>query len=217
MRGCWPSKPSWRKGHTRQTCCHPAQLLPSGQHSILSRTSCSALPWLQRWRGWGCKLWEHTHTHTRCSSLVALTAIWRWRSSHIAHWASCVCVMQHATSSATSMTCFFFFPSILKTVYQHLLLVQCWWQTYSLSTCFFFFLFFFVPLLPEGISTGHPSPTQHLNALLTHHRSSLATLPSPHHLRRPVSRASAGRCLAGRPSLFLLMIYCIITRADSGY
>ena len=144
-------------------CCRPAQRLPSGQHSILSRTSCSALPWLQRWRGWGCKLWEyththsahtqrthahthtHTHTHTQCCSLMALAAIWRWHSPHAAHWAR---VMQHVTTTVTSQTCFCFVfsssPFTLKTSvpplapneYQPLLLFRgSFWQTYSLSTC----------------------------------------------------------------------------------
>lgn len=146
MQGRWPSKPSRRKGHTRQTCCHPAQLLPSGQHSILSRTSCSALPWLQRWRGWGCKLWEHTHT-----LLLAGGSDCHLEMTQLSHCARGVLCLCHATCYVQRNeqdVCCFLPPSILKTVippsasneYQRLLLVQCCWQTYSLSTCLFFLL-----------------------------------------------------------------------------
>lgn len=145
-----------------QTSCQPVQLLPSEQHSILSRTSCSALPWLQRWKGWGSKLWEHTC----CRSLVALTAIWRWRSSFIAHRAFSADVIQRAMSTVMNLTCFFALRS--KNIF-------LLWPLMNISFyfCFIvlvaadrliryrpaFFFFFFTPVFPEGISTSHPYPT----------------------------------------------------------
>lgn len=54
---------------------------PSPHHTIASssaRTSCSALPWFQRWRGWGI-----ISSHTLLLACCRLIAIWRWRSMHM--------------------------------------------------------------------------------------------------------------------------------------
>lgn len=84
------------------------------------------------------------------------------------------------------------------------------WQSHSRSGCAFFSLSF----APESISTGRSFPAQHLGALLTHHRSSLASPSAPHTSAPPVSSSSASSLL-DCPSSVLL--FTAITRADSGY
>lgn len=222
VHGFCTFKPVCSAEHRRQTCCHPAQLLPSGQQSSRGRTSCSMLPWLQRWRGWGCKLWEHT----RCCSLVALTAIWRWRSSHIAPWISSADTMQHTVSIIITMMLIFLFVKKIWIPAQRIqasTLVSApgrHWQTYSTSAFFLLLLLFafLAPLFPEGISTGHPflSPAPQRSVDTPSIIPSRPALPQ-HHLYRPVSGTSADCCLAVWLSLFLLMIYYIITKADSEY
>lgn len=156
---------------------------------------CSTFPWLQRWKGWGNKLWEHTH----CRLLVAMTAIWRWRSSLGACWASTACVMQHATSTAISQASFSPLrsesssPLVPNESKSPLLVLRGCWQTYSLSTCF---LLCFVSLLlcSQGASQQAIHPPPGTWTLCWH----AIDHPSPHcpphyHFHRPVSSTSAGR------------------------
>lgn len=142
---------------SRQTCCQPVQLLPSGRHNILSRTSCSALPWLQRWKGWSSKLWEHTHAAARW---------WLWQPSgddaalslHTELPPPMSCNMLTFT-----VMCFFPFPLFRKH--------QSPLMNISLHSCYIALLaadrlihyrpvlfLFFAPVFPKGISTSHPSP-----------------------------------------------------------
>lgn len=132
----------------------------------------------------------HTHTYTHTVAMLtggwALTAIWRWHSSDITHWASCVHLLPHPASTATSMTCFLLLrlkshhSPMAPNEYQPLLLfvwLGCQWQTYSLSIC---------SSAPTGClsrsSIPHPAPWRSVD-------TPSITLPSPRLLRGPVNSA----------------------------
>lgn len=132
-----------------------------------------------------------------CELLVALTAIWRWRSSPITHRRSASCLAHHKQHDVI------FFPLLSKNSpqvgheYRPLLLFL------QLLTDFFRIdlFFFYAPLFPKGISTGHPFPcwapqrSADTLSIISRH-----TAPSPFILCKPDNSTSAGRRLAGRLS-----------------
>lgn len=124
-------------------------------------------------------LWEHTRWW------LCLTAIWRWRSSHIAHRASCATVMQHAPSTITAMTCCFSYPSL---------------SCFRADTIDLFFVFF-APRRHLNRSS-HPGTSMLCWQAIDHPRPS-----PPHHLHGPVNITSAGRCLAAPLPLCDLLYY----------
>lgn len=131
------------------------------------------LPWLQRWRGWGCKLWEHTC----CCSLVALTAIWRWHSStHHTLNSLCSChaayCVHHHDHNANSPV-FIHSPVVPNEQLWFVHLSHCW-QTNPTSAFFCLFVcFFFKTLL-----CSHKAPQQVIHPL--HSTSALCWHPIDH-------------------------------------
>lgn len=181
MHGCWPFKPKGKHAVTQRSS--------SPQDTTASSAGPRAL------RCHGCKGGEgeavstgNTHTHSPLlTGGWALTAIWRWHSSHIAHWASCACLMQHAASTVTSMTCFLPPPFEKAVIPLWLLMNISLYSRLCGSTAADRLIHYRpAPLLPGGISTGHPSP--HPAPRRSVDTPSII-LPSPHRLCGPVNGA----------------------------